>query len=197
MNKMKKALTIISLCALSLMAAEDKEMTYTGHVLISKCQGTCTQSDYKAGDKVLAVIDGKKYSIEMTKGIPAMSEAKMEMAYGHDDVTFKGVIQGNTIIASQVERIPDMKGFLGVQSCVDKGIFTDCDLKKYSEGDKVVAFIDGKTYQLDKQTVSKTKIDHAIMNNSVGFFGQIDGDTLKLENMIYEGPEKGFFKGCV
>ncbi len=195
---MKKALTIISLCALSLMAAEEsKEVTYTGKVLISKCQNSCTLADYKVGDKLLAVIDGKEYPIEMKKGIPAMSEAKMEMAFGRDDVQFKGIITNNTIVASQVERIPTFEGFLGVKSCAEKGEFSDCDLKKYSEGDKVVAVIGGKTYQLDKQTVSKTKIDHAIMQNGVGFFGQIDGDTLKLENMIYEGSKKEFFKGCV
>lgn len=194
---MKKVLTIISLCALSLIAAEDKEVTYTGKVLISKCQNSCTLADYKVGDKLLAVIDGKEYPIEMKKGIPAMSETKMEMAFGRDDITVKGIIKDDKIVASQVERIPTFEGFLGVKSCAENGLFTDCDLKKYSDGDKVVAVISGKTYRLDKQSVSNLKIHNAIMQNGVGFFGQIDGDTLKLENMIYEGGKKEFFKGCV
>lgn len=195
---MKKALAIISLTALALIASEEtKELTYTGKVLMEKCKEGCTFSNYKTGDKLQAHIDGKTYDIVMKKGFAPISEAKMEMAYGRDDITFKGTIKGNTIVASQVERVPTYEGFLGVQSCTANGIFTDCDLKKYSDGDKVVAVIGGKTYQLDKQAISNLKIHNAIMQNNVGFFGQIDGDTLKLENMIYEGGKKEFFKGCV
>ncbi|MDD2829414.1 MAG: hypothetical protein PHW18_07575 [Sulfuricurvum sp.] len=190
---MKKALTIISLCALSLMATEIEETTYVGTLLSKNCTNGCTYANYTKNDPLIAVIDGKQYTIVN----PKISEPQLEVALGHDDVSFKGVIEGNRIIASEIERVPDMKGFLGIQSCADKGEFSDCDLKKYSDGDKVVAVIGGKTYQLDKQTVSKTKIDHAIMQNGVGFFGKIDGDTLKLENMIYEGGKKEFFKGCV
>lgn len=194
---MKKALTLIALCSLALMASEEtKELKYTGQVLMEKCKDGCTYNDYKVGDKLQARIEGKTYNIIMNNR-PPMSEAKMEMAYGRDDVTFVGTIKGNTIVASQVERIPTYEGFLGVQSCTQNGVFADCDLKKYSDGDTVVAVIGGKTYQLDKQTISNLKIHNAIMQNNVGFFGQINGDTLKLENMIYEGGKKEFFKGCV
>lgn len=190
---MKKILTIIAFSALSLMAAEQQDIAYLGTLSTNKCKDSCSYSNYTKNDKLIAVIDGKRYNIEAKN----LSDTKLEVALGHDDVTFTGIIKGDTILASGVERIPDKIGFLGLQSCVTNGSFTDCNLKQYHDGDQVVAIIEGKTYLLDKQAVSQTKIDHAIMQSNVGFFGKIEGNTFKLENMIYEGSAKSFFKGCV
>lgn len=191
---MKKLALCVALCGMNLIA-EDETPSYIGKLMTEKCSLECSFSDYRAKDTLIAVIDGKSYKIIQEKN--PMSDAKLEVALGQDDVTFKGIIEGNTIKTEVIERFPDKKGFLGVASCVQNGVFTDCDLKKYHDGDTVMAVIEGKAYRLDKQNVSQTKIDHAIMQNNVGFFGVVDGDTFKLENMIYEGPEKGFFKGCV
>ena len=190
---MKKTLAILALSSLALMAATPEAKTYIGTLSTQKCTSTCSYADYSPKDKLVAIIDGKSYDIK----IKDLSDAKIEVALGRDDVTFKGIIEGSTIVATQVERVPTHEGFLGVQSCTQKGEFADCDLKNYADGDKVVAVVDGKTYLLNKQAVSQTKIDHAIMQNSVGFFGKIEGNTLVLEDMIYEGPKKNFFKGCM
>ncbi len=91
----------------------------------------------------------------------------------------------------------DFSGFLGIESCAKEGVFKDCSLQKYFDGEKVVAIIDGKTYQIDRQSVSKTKFDLAIMQNDVKFYGSINGDTLTLDNMSYIAVKKEFSKGCM
>lgn len=191
---MKKVAVFVALCALSLMA-EDKTSTFVGKLTTDKCSQGCTFADYRSKDTLFAVIDGKSYKIIQEKN--PMSDAKLEVALGHDDVSFTGNIKGDTIVTEGIERIPDKTVFLGVQSCVSNGVFSDCDLKKYHDGDPVVAFIDGKVYQLDRQNVPQHKIDHAIMNGNVGLFGSIEGNTFKLADMIYEGPAKSNFKGCM
>lgn len=95
------------------------------------------------------------------------------------------------------EQTTPLKGFLGVQSCVQNGVFSDCDLKKYHDGDKVVAVIDGQTYQIDKQSVSQVKIDSAIMKNNIAFFGKIEGNVLKLDDLAFAAGKKEFNKSCM
>lgn len=88
-------------------------------------------------------------------------------------------------------------GFLGVQSCVQNGVFSDCDLKKYHDGDNVVAVINGQTYHVHKQKVSQTKIDGAIMKNNIAFSGTIVGNVLKLDDIAFATGKKEFNKSCM
>lgn len=101
-----------------------------------------------------------------------------------------------SLMATDIKE-PDFKGFLGVQSCVQNGIFSDCDLKKYHDGDKIVAVIDGQTYQVDKQNMSQIKIDSAIMKNNIAFFGKIEGNVLKLNDLAFAAGKKEFNKSCM
>lgn len=99
------------------------------------------------------------------------------------------------------EQSTPLKGFLGVQSCVENGLFTDCGLNNYAEGGKLVAVIDGKTYKIDKQTIKQGQIDPFIMKSDINFQGIIVADTLKLNALSFpvavSTAPKEKHKGCM
>lgn len=103
------------------------------------------------------------------------------------------------LMATDIQK-PALIGFLGVESCVQNGAFTDCNLKEYRDGGKVVAVINGNTYPVDKGILPQSKIDQFIMQGNLTFDGTIESGTLHLNDITIPKTakivSKEKYKGC-
>lgn len=104
-------------------------------------------------------------------------------------------------LMAQEPSTSQLNGFLGVQSCVQNGLFSDCNLKEYHDGEKVVAVINGQVYPVKKGVLAQSTIDQYIMKGNLNFDGTIESGVLHLNNisiptLAATGPKEKF-KGCM
>lgn len=135
-----------------------------------------------AKSKLIATIRGQNYKVKIVdKYIP---QTAIQLALGRNDISFAGVFDGDVFNAYLILTPTKIQGFLGLKSCIDQGIYRECDLKNYSDKEILIAVIDGKHYKVDAKKVSKEDLDQAIFQEGILFYGSINGDTLILDHIV-------------
>lgn len=128
------------------------------------------------------------------------------------------LLAGVLLTLSLAQAAQEKEGFLTTKWCADRGLFTDCrmetifcgyegcykDQKEFNTNVNATFVLnvhsEGKYYLVEfSEGIELGEIlEKAINKNEVTLIGEIEGNTIKVEDFeAPPPPKKSFFKGCL